>query len=110
MRTELAPFLGKTKRWTATVDRISTRRGDTPYPIKTLLLRNIHALDESVSIAHVWVTAPNNPMLWPSDVVEFSAQVIEYARGYHLDRCEEDGIDYGLSMPVRVHVLDESVI
>lgn len=108
MRTELAPFLGKTKRWTATVDRISTRRGDTPYPIKTLLLRNIHALDESVSVPHVWVTAPNMPMLWPGDHIEFTAVVIEYQRGYHLDRCKADGIDYGISMPTRIHVLEEA--
>ena len=104
MRTELAPYLGRKLRWRGMVDRISQGRVDAPRPMPLIMLRNVLALDHDICIAHLWTTAPQ-VTLCPDHNIEFNAVVMEYRRGYHLERWSDGEIEYGLSMPTQISIL-----
>ena len=108
MRTELAPYLGRKLRWRGMVDRISQGRVEAPRPIPLIMLCNVQALEHDLCIAHLWTTAPQ-VTLWPDHHIEFNAVVMEYRRGYHLERWTEGEIEYGLSMPTQIRILENAL-
>ena len=68
------------------------------------MLRNLQALDHDLCMAHLSTTAPQKT-LWPDHHIEFNAVVMEYRRGYHLERWTEGESEYGLSMPTQISIL-----
>lgn len=115
MRDALAAYEGRRITVTATVMKHSMRLGWAGVREPTILLSTITMVDGTLLTDHVWLTVGKRLAaadLHQGDVVQFSARVALYRRGFHR---EPDGTvhfteDAGLGFPTQICVLTRRVV
>ena len=86
MRNQLAIINGSRSRFEGIFVRFGTKRGYKGYPVKTILLKEVHSLaNNDIKTDHLWFTCGKRLEqlnLQENDVVRFDARVSPYEKGY----------------------------
>jgi hypothetical protein len=115
MREQLAERDGLRGEFTATFQRFGSKSAYKGPPVVTLLFVDVRDSAGAVVTDHLWFStckAWEDAALKPGDRVRFDARVKTYRKGYRGRREDDDlpapGLDYKLSHPSRIRVLNRA--
>ena len=106
MRTQLAVIDNVRAQFTGTFERFGTKNGWRGVIDKTILLTGVKDSTGRVVTDHLWFNytkGMSSCHLQPGDTVQFEARVTDYTKGYG-----EHTVDYRLSYPTKVRVIERS--